>query len=274
MGTNEDLAEDRTALLLREAMDRATEELPAPADLVGPARAQGRRRRARARAAIGGGVLAVAALGVAGALALPGGDGARDAAGSTGVAAAPPQAVPQPPVHIDPTPGQTSMADLPPAERARQEAFQNRAVGVLQDLLPEAVGTVRRTDLTVSLYRATKDGRTFDIVFSVRPSDGTAEPCREIKGTVCAKATLPGGIAADAATSPINSGTVTETRVAFRYGGSDVRLTVNPDDASNTSAPVTGDQLLELAKAPAFLDLVKDADQQPMEQKQTLVPAG
>ncbi|MBT2477697.1 hypothetical protein [Streptomyces sp. ISL-94] len=271
MGIDEDL--------VRDAMERTTTDLPPLPDLAGAARAQGRRRKARARAAMGGAVLAVAALGVAGGLALPGGggaDGAQGAAG-VGVAAAPPDAAkPQPPVHLEPTPGETPMSALPPAERARQENFQNQAVGVLQGLLPEALGTLQRTDLHVYLYQAAKDGKTFTVVFSVRPSGSGAadKPCLEIKGQTCAKATLPDGTEVHAATAPVNSGTVTESRVFFHYGNSDVRLTVNPHDASNTSAPVTKEQLLEVAKAPAFLDLVKDADRQPVQEKQKTVPLG
>ncbi|MFG2979685.1 hypothetical protein ACGFYQ_00295 [Streptomyces sp. NPDC048258] len=288
MGTNEnlnenlngdlngDLAAERAVLLVREAMDRTTAELPALPDLAGPARAQGMRRKARVRAAIGGGVLAVVAIGVAGAFALPDGGGNQEAAGVIGVAAAPPDAGPQPPVHLEPTPGETPMSALPPAERARQENFQNQAVGVLQGLLPEAVGTVRRTDLNVNLYQAAKDGKTFTVIFSVRPSDPgtTARPCREIKGQTCAKATLPDGTEVNAATAPINSGTVTESRVFFHYGNSDVLLSVGPHDESNTSAPVTKEQLLEVAKAPGFLDLVNAADRRPVQEKQTIVPLG
>ncbi|MER6445661.1 hypothetical protein [Streptomyces venezuelae] len=273
MGTDQDLADDRAALLVRDAMHRATAELPALTDLAGPARVQGLRRTARVRAATGAAVVAVAALSVGGALALPSGGDGRSATGSTDVAAAPPGVVPQPPVHIDPTPGQTSMADLPPAERARQEDFQNRAVAALQGLLPGAVGTVQRTDLTVSLYRATKDGKTFDIVFSVRSAADAAERCRETKGTVCAKATLPDGTEADASTSPVGSAAVTESRVWFRYGTSNVSLTVGPDEESNTSAPVTAGELLEVAKSPDFLGLVDAADKHPLEQEQPTVPA-
>lgn len=282
MGTNENLtdlrdrADDRAVLLVRDAMDRATADLPALVDLAGPARVQGLRRKARVRAAIGGGVLAVAALCVAGAVGLPGGDvkGTGGAAGVVGVAAPPPSdAVPKPPVHIEPTPGESSMADLPPDERARQENFQNRAVGVLQDLLPPTVGTVQRTDLNVRQYRATKDGKTFVVIFSVRPSDEAPQPCREIRGQTCKKDTLPGGIEAHAATMPMG-GTVTESRVSFHYGKSNVLLYVGADEASNTSAPITNDQLLAIAKAPAFLDLVKTADSRPMEQRQTTVNGG
>ncbi|MCM9080248.1 MULTISPECIES: hypothetical protein [Streptomyces] len=280
MGTNEDHTEDRaTAVLVRNAMARATAELPVTADLVGPARAQGLRHRARVRAAIGGAVLAVAGLGLAGAFVLPGGDDDGGPTGSTGVidvAAPPTGSAPPPPVHLEPSPGESSMADLPPAERARQENFQNQAVGVLQQLLPPSVGTVQRVDLGVRHYQGTKDGKTFHIVFSVRPFEpGTApQACREIKGTVCSKTTLPGGIEAAASISPINNGDVTESRVWFRYGASDVSLSVNPHDESHTSAPVTAQQLLDLAASSAFLDLVKAADRDPVEEMQRSVPAG
>lgn len=283
MGTNEDLnghlEHARAVLLVRDAMARTTADLPAIPDLAGPARAQGRRRIARLRAAIGGGAVAVAAIAVAGAFALPG-TGTGTGRGATGVeVAAPPpssQAQPQPPVHLEPSPGESSMADLPPAERARQENFQNRAVAVLQELLPPTVGTVQRTDLSVRLYRGTKDGKTFDIIFSVRPSgaDRTDRTCLEVKGQVCKKATLPGGIEATAATAPVNNGDAAETRLSFHYGKSNVSLSVSPHDASGTSAPVTGDQLLELAKAPGFLDLVKAADSDPVEQEQKIIPGG
>ncbi|MGW0395316.1 hypothetical protein ACWDYJ_31440 [Streptomyces sp. NPDC003042] len=281
MGTNEDLTnltnltDDRAVLLVRDAMDRATADLPVLVDLTGPARAQGLRRKARVRAAIGGGVLAVAGLAMAGAVGLPGGDnqGTGGAAGVVGVAAAPPEAAPQPPVHIEPTPGESSMADLPPAERARQENFQNQAVGVLQGLLPETVGTLQRTDLNVRQYRATKDGKTFVVIFSVRPSEQGPKPCLEIKGQTCKKATLPGGLEVNASTMPMGD-TITESRLSFHYGNSDVLLYVGAHEASNTSAPVTNDQLLTLAKAPAFLDLVKTADSQPMEQRQTTINGG
>ncbi|MCX4691839.1 hypothetical protein [Streptomyces sp. NBC_01408] len=286
MGTNEHPTDDAMAArLLRAAMDRTTEELPPLPDLAGPARAQGRRRRARLRAAIGGGVLAVAVLGVAGAAALPAGSG--KAAGVDEVAAAPSASAPAqastspsgppPPVHIEPSPGESSMAQLPPAERIRQESFQDQAVAVLQDLLPESVGTVQRTDLAVRQYQATKDGSTFTVIFSVRPTSGSGDGqrvCVEVKGQTCRTATLPGGILATAATNPEGDGAVTVSRVSFRYGTSDVLLYIGADSTTNTSAPVTKDQLLTLAKSPAFLGLVKTADSHPMEQKQTITHGG
>ncbi|GHI88240.1 hypothetical protein [Streptomyces xanthophaeus] len=286
MGTNEDLTnDDRAVRLLREAMDRTTAELPPLPDLAGPALAQGRRRKARLRAVIGGGVLALAVLGVAGAAALPAGSGKASGAGEVAAApspTAPPQATPSssgppPPVHIEPSPGESSMAQLPPAERVRQESFQDQAVTVLQDLLPDAVGLVQRTDLAVRQYQATKDGSTFTLLFSVRPAagPGTGErECLEIKGQTCKRATLPGGIEATASTSPEGDGNVTVARVSFRYGASTVLLYVGADSTTNTSAPVTKEQLLEVVRSPAFLGLVKTADANPMEKKQTVVQGG
>ncbi|MFD6111601.1 hypothetical protein ACFWG0_16010 [Streptomyces yangpuensis] len=271
MGTNEDTADARTALLVREAMDRATAELPALMDLSGPARTEGSRRRARVRVAIGAGVLAVATLGAATASLLPGDSTGRGPV-EVVIAAPPSPTAPPQPVHIEPTPGESSMADLPPAERARQENFQDRAVGVLQSLLPPTVGTVQRTDLKVNFYRATKDGKAFPLIFSVRPSGEKPSPCQEIRGRVCAKATLPGGIEAHASTIP--TGTVTETEVSFRYGTCNVRLSLFPDEAANASAPVTPAQLLDVAKAPAFLDLVRAAEAQPLEKEQRSIPGG
>ncbi|MEU7604296.1 hypothetical protein [Streptomyces sp. NPDC041003] len=278
MESNEDLDHAQGVLLVRDAMDRTTADLPALPDLSGPARAQGLRRRARVRAAIGGGVLTVVAIAVAGTVALPGSGGGG--ATRVGVAASPPagQTEPQPlpPVHLEPTPGQSSMADLPPAERTKQEQFQNRAVPVLQGLLPPAVGTLQRTDLSVRMYQGTKEGKTFTVVFSVRPTGSDTDPrtCLEVKGRTCKKGALPDGTEVIASTSPVNDGDVTESRIFFRYNKSNVSLSVSPHDASHTSAPVTNDQLLTLAKAPAFLDLIKAADAAPVEEAQKILPAG
>jgi hypothetical protein len=282
--------EDRTILLVRDAMDRASADLPPLPDLTGPALAEGRRRKSRTRLAIASGVLTVVAIGTAGALALPGGGHSAAAPPAATSSASPPAASASPsspptasaspsfpPVHIEPTPGEESMADLPAAERTRQEDFQRRAVGVLQELLPEGIGAVQRTDLNVSRYQVTKGEKEFVLIFSVRPRDPgrSQKPCLDaVKGMVCKDATLPGGIEAQAVTMPMDSGEVTATSVNFRYGGSDVSLWLNPHDASNTSAPVTNDQLLAVAAAPAFLDLVRIADEQPMQEKQTSIPGG
>ncbi|MFD7558214.1 hypothetical protein ACFV9E_27175 [Streptomyces sp. NPDC059835] len=282
MSTHEELhelpADAGTVLLIRDTMTRTTADLPPLPDLVGPARAQGRRRKARVRFAVGGGALAVAALGVAVAAALPTDTGGPQSGAVINVAAPPSSTAPQPPVHIDPTPGESSMADLPPAERAKQENFQNQAVPVLQSLLPQSVGTVQRTDLNVRMYQAKKDGKTFTVIFSVRPagSEPASKQCLQVKGMVCKNAPLPvpGGIVATAITMPMDNGDVTGTELSFRYGSSDVRLSVSPDTKSNASAPVTNDQLLEIAKNQTFLDLVKVADRDPVEKEQKIVAGG
>lgn len=269
--------EDRTVLLVRDAMDRASADLPPLPDLAGPALAEGRRRKSRTRLAVASGVLCLAALGTAGAVSLTGGGHSAPAPPAAATVTPTPTASPLPePVHIEPTPGEESMADLPDAERTRQENFQQQAVGVLQELLPEGIGTVQRTDIDVRQYQVTKGGKKFVLIFSVRPHDASrsSKPCADVKGVVCKTATLPDGVEAEAITMPMDSGEVTGTWVAFRYGGSDVSLSLNPDAASNTSAPVTNDQLLAVAAAPAFLDLVRIADEQPMEERQSSVPAG
>lgn len=271
--------EDPTVLLVRDAMERASDDLPPLPDLTGPALAEGRRRRSRARLALAAGVLCAAVLGTAGAVTLTGGGHAAPAppAAATPTATHPPTASATPePVHIEPTPGERSMADLPAAERRRQESFQQQAVGVLQELLPDGIGTVQRTDLNVRQYQVTQGEKQFVLIFSVRPHDPdrTSKPCADVKGMVCATAALPDSVEAEAITMPMGSGDVTGTFVSFEYGRSDVSLALNPDETSNTSAPVTNDQLLAVAAAPAFLDLVRIADERPMEEQQMSVQGG
>ncbi|MFI6898568.1 hypothetical protein ACIBM4_31085 [Streptomyces sp. NPDC050256] len=286
-------------LLIRAAMEQAAEGAPALPDLVHVALVQGRRRRNRARAAVGAGVTGVVALGVFGAVvSMWSPDGGTQpaqtwsAASQTTTVSPPPSpdttAAPRPvptPVHIEPTPGETSMADLPPAERARQEEFQQQAAALLDELLPGRLGTVRPVDLAVNRYQAGRDGNTYPLVFSVRPrgAPGGATPadppCRDIpsKGLRCRTATLPGGItvrnvttAEEAKESP----TVTDVELRFSYGFSTVRLSVGGDHSSMVSAPVTVDQLVAVARDSKFLKLVKYADGHPMEDKEHSVRGG
>lgn len=262
---HDDTEDARTVLLVRHAMDTASADLPPLPDLAGPAAAEGRRRTGRRRLALGTTALAMALAGAAATTLLPGTGAAPPVVTP---AAAPSASAGHPePVHIEPTPGEKSMADLPARERSRQVEFQNQAAGVLQALLPTGTGTVRRTDLNVSRYQVDQGGRTFVLVFSVRPSTRSASgpSCAEAKGAECASKTLPGGVKAVAVTAPVGSGTVTETRVRFHYGRSEVRLSLSPDEAAGVSAPVTGTRLLDVAGAPDFLDLVAYAERQPME---------
>lgn len=285
------------SLLIRAAMQQAAEGAPALPDLVPVALVQGRRRRGRARAAVGAGVTGVVALGVFGAM-LPmwsSGGGTQSAqtwsaASRTTTLTPPPspaattaQPVPTP-VHIEPTEGETSMADLPPAERTRQEQFQQQAAALLDELLPRQLGPVRPVDLAVYRYQGGRDGNTFPVVFSVRPQGDPGDvpadpPCRDnpLKGIECRTAMLSGGIKARLMTTEGNSSgtqTITGVNLAFAYGDSRVRISVDGDDTSMVSAPVTADQLLAAAADPRLLELVAYADGQPMEEKEHSVRGG
>ncbi|MET7860442.1 hypothetical protein ABZS81_25165 [Streptomyces sp. NPDC005318] len=293
------VAQENEALLIREAMAEASEGAPPLPDLVPVALAQGRRRRARARVAIGAGVTGVLALGVFGAM-LPSwgaGGGTATGAGQIGAPAprssdvktsAPSTGPSRRPVHIEPTPGQSSMADLPATERRRQEQFQQQAAVLFDELLPPGFGTVRPVDLTVSRYQGGAKGDVFPLVFSVRPGGDAAneQPCPDTSTKVyqCKEAELPGGIVARAITWPSSrptaagnakgDKTITGVNIRFVYGDSTVVLAADGDDSSMVSAPVTADQLLGVAGDSRFLELVRYADSFPMEPKQESVRGG
>ncbi|WP_406100148.1 hypothetical protein [Streptomyces sp. NBC_01013] len=279
------------ALLIRAAMEETAESAPSLPDLVPVALVQGRRRRNRARA-VGAGVTGVVALGVFGAL-LPmwgsGGDAqtARTGSAASQTATPSPAATGRPaptPVHIEPTAGETSMADLPPAERARQEEFQQQVAVLLDELLPARLGTVRPVDLAVDRYQGGSDGNTFPVIFSVRPQAdpgdaGADPPCQDTpsKGFRCRTVMLPDGIKVRSFSAVGNqkgSQAITGVGLSFTYGRSSVRLSVDGDDSSMVSAPVTVDQLLHAARDPRTLKLVKYADGHPMEDKEHSVRGG
>ncbi|WP_351226834.1 hypothetical protein [Streptomyces sp. NPDC002133] len=267
---------DEDALRVREAMERTTADLPALPDLAPAAVAQGQRRRVRARlAAVAASVAGVAVLGTLGMVALPGSDG--DGGGVVVPAAPPTSPVPyRTPVHVEPTPGEESMAELPDAERKRLEDFQQRAAASLNRTLGGAAGEIRPVDLSVRLYQAEKDGRKFPVIFSVQPQDGRQQkPCPDapVKGISCSVAELPGGIPATVMLMPTNEG-ISSTNVTFSYGQSKVWLAVSPDDAAGVSAPVNGEQLLAAARDEALLELVRYADEHPVLKKQQSVRGG
>lgn len=275
-------------LLIRAAMERATEGAPPPPDLVPGALVQGRRRRARARAAIGAGVTAVAALGVLGATLPVWGGGAEPvrkwSAASSATATDVPRAA-RTPVHIEPSPGESSMADLPAAERARQEEFQQEAAALFDELLPKAFGPVRPVDLDVSRYQGGSGGLVFPLVFSVRPQAGPGAtpadpPCTSVpeKHLRCREATTPNGITVRSVSVSENgekeAKTVTGTVLTFERGHSSVTLSVGGDDKAMVSAPVTSAQLLDVAQDARFLELVYYADVRPMESSEHVVRGG
>lgn len=303
-------------LLIRAAMEQATDDAPALPDLVPGALVQGQRRRNRARVTIGAAVTGVVALGALGAvLPLWSGDGGTQpargwsaASQRTSISPSPSpsstptnvpspvpsdvpsgaSSAPQPPfatdapgpstVHVEPSPGQSSMADLPTAERIRQEKFQLHAALLFGELLPRQAGPVHPVDLAVSRYQAGSGGNVFPIVFSVRPESDRSvapqeAPCRDYPDTKlrCRQATLPGGIEAHAVTSvadlngaPVSTGTV----VRFTYGTSTVALSVDGDEDTTRPSPVTADQLLAVAGNSRFLELVEYAAAHPMESKE------
>ncbi|MFD8686867.1 hypothetical protein [Streptomyces sp. NPDC059651] len=285
-------AEDR---LIRAAMEQAAEGAPPPPDLVPVALVRGRRRRTRARVALGAGVTGVVALGVLG-VSLPmwGAGGGTQPARTGSVATQPTTAAPSPaasdrpvpkPLHIEPTDGETPMADLPAAERARQEEFQLKAAEVLDSFLHEQLGAVRPVDLAVNRFQGGSGGNTFPVLFSVKPKADSGDPgggptprCRSsVKGLQCRMVTLPGGIEARAISAEGNSDgsrTITGVDLTFRYGDSTVRLSVDGDDSSMVSSPVTVDQLIDVARDSEFLKLVKYADGQPMEEKEHYILGG
>ncbi|MER5932918.1 hypothetical protein [Streptomyces sp. NPDC002054] len=286
--------EDRqNALLVRDAMERTVAELQSVHDLVPTAIAQGRRRRMRARLAIAGVVAAAAGAVVFGSVALPAAGGGETTIhpAATGTPAPgkslAPVPVPEPkpyrtPVHIAPTSSdEPSMSDLPSAERERREQHQQRAALLMEELLPDAVGLIRPVDLNVTHYQGeTKDGKVYPVIFSVRPPNGSSrltscpEDARIVKAGSCARATLPGGIQAIAFSFTTDSPETTATTVQFSYGKSEVSLTINPDPKGKASAPVTSNQLLAAAADSRFLDLVRYADQNPMQERQQVIPGG
>ncbi|MGW4566192.1 hypothetical protein ACWEN3_28540 [Streptomyces sp. NPDC004561] len=62
--------------------------------------------------------------------------------------------------------------------------------------------------------------------------------------------------------------------VRFRYGHSDVELTVAPDVDARVSAPVTDEELLAAVGDSRFLALVRYADEHPMQKRQTVIAGG
>ncbi|MET7783185.1 MULTISPECIES: hypothetical protein [Streptomyces] len=288
---NDNITEEdrRSALLVSDAMDSAVAELPSLHDLVPAAVTQGRRRKARARLATAVGIACVAGL-VFGSLTLSAGGDARTTvrpatSGTPSPRKSPESVQPEPyrtPVHIAPTSDdERPTANLTSAERKRRAQFQQHAAVLLDKLLPDAVGLIRPVDLDVSRYQSeTKDGKVFTIIFSVRPSGDSpdAKPCPSAalaaKGGSCKQATLPGGIKAISLHVFTDSSETMSTSAHFRYGHSDVELTVAPDVEAKASAPVTNEELLATASDSRFLDLVRYADEHPMQKRQTTTQGG
>ncbi|WP_406061081.1 hypothetical protein OG462_25600 [Streptomyces sp. NBC_01077] len=264
--------------LLRDVMDRTTDDLPPLPDLAPLAVREGRRRRVRARIAIVTTAFGAVTAGALGLTLLPG--------TNTGVsmpAAVPPSlgATPStnyPSVVVEETPGVTPPDNpdgLSRAERERRAAHQQRVAALLDELLPATVTDVRPVKDRVSHYRIASGGETFHLTVSVRPTDDrTLEPCKSVpaKGLDCDAVTFDGNRAAHLLSAPVNEADTLGSFLTFLYGGSRVRLSVDPE---SVSAPVTPRQLLTVAEDLRFLDLVRYADENPVEQKAPpAIPAG
>ncbi|MFD0143721.1 MULTISPECIES: hypothetical protein [unclassified Streptomyces] len=255
--------------LLRNAMDRITEDLPPLPDLAPLAMAQGRRRRSRARLAAVGGVFGTVTAATLGLTLLPGPGGAPASP------AAPPDASPsayRTPVQVQETPGvppPDNPEGLPAAERERRAGYQQQVAAVLDELLPASVTDVRPVKDQAQAYRITSGGTAFDLTLSVRRSDDLApRPCPSPadERARCETAALDGARDQKARLrSLMAEGPDTWTSwVDFSYGRSAVRFSVAAGEAT---APVTPEQLLAVARDSRLLDLVRYADEHPVEKK-------
>ncbi|MER8035657.1 hypothetical protein [Streptomyces hydrogenans] len=268
--------DDTTAL--RDALDRTVEELPPLPDLAPLAVREGRRRRARARFATAAGAFGVVTAGALGLTLLPGNGPtpAMPAAppSSPGVSASPsvdPDAS-YPPVVVEETPGVTPPDNpdgLSPAERERRAVHQQRVAVLLDELLPAKVTEIRPVKDKVSAYRITAGGEPFWLTVSVRPTDDlSVEECpdRPDPRIDCETVTFDGDREAQLLSLATSEPGTSASYVRFVYGGSRVRLSVDPEGAPS---PVTPRQLFAVAEDPRFLDMVRETDAQPVEKKES-----
>lgn len=267
---------DDDTTTLRDALDRTAEELPPLPDLVPLAVREGRRRRARARFATAAAAFGVVTAGALGLTLLPGNGPAPAMPAapppSPGVSASPstsPDAS-YPPVVVEETPGVTPPDNpdgLSAAERERRAVHQQRVAALLDELLPAKVTEIRPVKDKVHAYRITAGGEPFWMTVSVRRSDDLALdacPERPDPRIVCETAVFDGDHEAQLLSLPANEPDTLAAYVRFPYGGSRVRLSVEPE---GVSSPVTPRELFAVVEDPRFLDLVKDADARPVEEK-------
>ncbi|MEV7613839.1 hypothetical protein [Streptomyces sp. NPDC089799] len=279
MGINTSEDDRRNALMLRDAMEHTVGDLPTVHDLVPTAIVQGRRRKARARAGIAATVVCAVGAVAFGSLALQGSDSATTIRPAATSSSSPTPEPYRTPVRVEPTKGGTPPT-LPPADKNRLEQYQQRAAVLLDELLPDSVGLIRPVEGHVTRYQGeTKDGKVFPVLLSVRPSDPDtrtmpcpAEPNPRV--AECKEATLPGEIKASSFHTPSDYPATTAAVVSFLYKTSFVSLTVVPANGGKASAPVSSQELLTAAGDPRFLDLVRYAHENPVQEKQTSVPGG
>ncbi|MGA5197297.1 hypothetical protein [Streptomyces exfoliatus] len=264
--------------LLRSTMERTVDDLPPLPDLAPLAAREGRRRRLRARIAIVTTAFGAVTAGALGLTLLPGSNpevtmpaAVPSSPGATASASTGPSAsTTYAPVTIEETPGVTPPDNpdgLSAAERERRAAHQQRVAALLDELLPATVTEIRPVKDKVYVYRIASGGETFRMTVSVRPSDENGlKPCVDepVRGFHCEEVTFDGNREAHLISMAVNSQETSGSYLNFRYGDSRVLLSVDPE---NVSAPVTPRQLLAVAQDPRFLDLVRYADENPVETK-------
>ncbi|MFF8836145.1 hypothetical protein [Streptomyces sp. NPDC015130] len=227
-------------VLLRDAMDRATDGLPPLPDLAPLAVREGRRRRTRARFAVGV-ALAVVTAGALGLTLLP-----RPAADVAGV------------------PPRTAAETL----RARIAEHQRKAAALLDELLPAKVTDVSPLPKGAAQYLITADGESFRLVFSVRPDAPVAlQHCE----------TRPENVPSCEEDTRLRAGGFVEmparSSVQYQYRKSRVQLAVYARGVGKSVVPVTVRDLTAVTADPRFLELVKAADAHPMETPAPLDPS-
>ncbi|WP_405459023.1 hypothetical protein OG786_17830 [Streptomyces sp. NBC_00101] len=269
-------------LLLRSVMEEAAGREPLRGDLVAGAMALGRRRRARTRIALGSGITAVMALGVFAAT-TPWSAGGTATPAVTGSDPSPAALVdpdiladaeqvdrPREPVHVEPSPGEFSMAELTTAERKMQEEFQQGAAKDLDDML-YLQGVVHPVDLRVSQYQLKAGKFTYPLTFSIRPAEGNEAgeqrkcPQRPAKRSTCDEFVMRDGTMATATTAPVGPSDLMGARVEFTYENQSVELSVAPDLVHGRSSPVTVEQLRTMARDSRITGPVKFVAAHPME---------
>lgn len=263
---------------LRAALNRAAEELPPLPDLVPLAVREGRRRRARARFATAAAAFGVVTAGALGLTLLPGNGPAPAmpaAPPSSPAASASPEVSARPdasypPVVVEETPGvppPDNPDGLSEAERERRAVHQQRVAALLDELLPAYVTEIRPVKDEVSAYRITADGTPLRLSVLVRPTDEKAlDPCpdRPDPRIVCETVAFDGDREARLQSMATELPGTSAAYVRFLYGGSRVRISVEPEGVPSRLTPR---QLFAVAEDPRFLDVVRDADARPVEEK-------
>ncbi|MGW7290969.1 hypothetical protein ACWGIB_01090 [Streptomyces xiamenensis] len=276
-------SETNDAARLRAAMEHAVADLHADAHVLPNALVLGPRRRARARALRAGGVLCVAAAVAAAVfgplnLLTPGGETKP---------AAPPAAESSPDGSPDTEDGGGQTYDLVPPddgtspdypglsadELARVADYRQRVAAVLDGLLPEQITTVQIVQGEGNVYRGlTEDGLSFDILFNVRPLAGAGNiDLRHVDGCLaeedaqtCRTAQLATGETVSLRGLTPDMRRVGGASAQFYFGGSYVGLSVGPDGPTHTPPPVTADDLLAWAGEPDVVELLHEADEDPL----------